>query len=100
MAIYIDGGVHIHAIETQEQFFIRQAPDVYVSSIPNYASGKRTSRGSRLVVCMEVALDGPVMWHIEPPPMAVIVVRQRERSRVCQRKSPVTVQRYALTCAN
>ena len=62
VAVDIDRGVHIDAVEGDEDAIVgRACGQAEMLSVPTYAAGKRAATGATGVANMEVAFDSPVV---------------------------------------
>ena len=102
MAVDIDRGVHIDAVEGDEDAIVRRAcGQAEMLSVPTYAAGKRAATGATGVANMEVAFDSPVVGQGETAPTTVVIGRGGHRGIVTENKEPVGVKldaRAGLSC--
>ena len=82
LAVHIDRRVHIDAVELQEIFLVDNRRQREMLPVPPDSTRQGTTAGTTGVTHVEVALDGPVVGHIETAPIAVVIIHLRHLSRV------------------
>ena len=102
VAVDIDRGVHIDAVEGDEDAIVgRACGQAEMLSVPTYAAGKRAATGATGVANMEVAFDSPVVGQGETAPTTVVIGRGGHRGIVAENKEPVGIKldaRAGLSC--
>ena len=78
LSVYIHGRVHVHTIELDKHFL--NLVEREMLSVPPYSSRQGSSTCTTWVSHVEVALNGPVMGHIELTPETVVVIHLRHLS--------------------
>ena len=96
LAVDVDGGVHIDAVELE--IIPGCLMNAEMLAIPPHPTGQRATARSAGVACREVALDSPVVGQVEASPMGVAVIYCGHRGRVSQHEPPVLVKAFPFPC--
>ena len=67
LSVHVDGAVHVHAVKLEEKPFwcavtLWQRERL---TVPPYSTRQRTTAGTAGIAFVEVALDGPVVRHVQ-----------------------------------
>ena len=100
LTVDIDRRIHIYPVKLQEITVIADCFTINgkVLSIPTYTARQSASRGTTGITHLEVALNSPVVRHVELPPPRIVILGLRHLSRVAQQETPVAVKVQSLSC--
>ena len=96
LTIHIYRRVHVNTVEFEEAF-LAASRQREMLPVPSDSPWQGTTACATGVSHIEVALDGPVVGHVEQSPTCIVIVRLRHLGTVSQYKPPALVEVHSFS---